>query len=343
MSILRIILIVFGIIFFIFFYYFFIGTPPRAEKITWGVNFSQKHAQNLGLDWKEVYLALLDDLKVKNIKVAVHWDLIKPTEGEYSFEDLDFQIREAENHNAKVLLVIGMKTGRWPECHIPNWAKNLTQQEQQREILEIVEKTVLRYQDSSAIKYWQIENEPFFPFGECPWIDKSFVKKEIEKVKSLDIQKRPTIVSDSGEGSFWITAASLGDIVGTTIYKKAWFSFSWEKRTLPFLPTKVGFYVHYPFPAIFYWRKAQLIQKFFKKDVICVELQAEPWGPKLLYDSPPKEQEKTMNLGQFRYNIEFAKKTGLSEFYLWGVEWWYWLKEKQQNPEIWQEAQKLFP
>jgi len=27
---------------------------------------------------------------------------------------------------------------------------------------------------------------------------------------------------------------------------------------------------------------------------------------------------------------------------LWGGEWWYWMKEKQNQPEIWQEAKKLF-
>ena len=49
-----------------------------------------------------------------------------------------------------------------------------------------------------------------------------------------------------------------------------------------------------------------------------------------------------MNLEQFKKNIEFAKKTGLKEFYLWGAEWWYWMKEKQNKPEIWNEAKKLF-
>jgi len=73
-----------------------------------------------------------------------------------------------------------------------------------------------------------------------------------------------------------------------------------------------------------------------------VELQAEPWGEKLLYDSPLEEQEKTMNLEQFKYNIEFARNTGISEFYLWGAEWWFWMKEKQDSPEIWNEAKKLF-
>lgn len=308
--------------------YLFIGSPPQTKEISWGVNFSQKHTQNLGLDWRETYLALLDDLKVKNLKLITHWDLIEPREGEYNFEDLDWQIAMAEERGVKILLVIGMKTGRWPECHIPEWAKNLKKEQQQKEILELLETIVLRYRGRASVNFWQVENEPLFPFGKCPWVDKKFLKKEIELVKLLDSQKRKILVSDSGEGSFWITAARLGDIVGTTMYKKIWFR-------------QAKIYVTYFFPPTFYWRKAQIIKKFFGKKVVGVELQAEPWGPQLLYDSPLEEQKKTMNLGQFKYNIEFAKKTGLSEFYLWGAEWWYWMK-KQGHPEIWQEAKKLF-
>jgi len=33
-----------------------------------------------------------------------------------------------------------------------------------------------------------------------------------------------------------------------------------------------------------------------------------------------EEQEKTMNLERFQKNIEFAKRTGLDTFYLWGAE-----------------------
>ena len=312
----------------LFFSLFFVGSVPQADKIAWGVNFSQKHSQSLGLDWKENYLALLDDLKVKNIKLAAHWDSIQPQENEFNFEDLDWQVEKAEGKGAKLVLAIGMKTPRWPECHIPEWAKSKSKQEQQKEILKMLENVVLRYKDSPAIKYWQVENEPFFPFGDCPWVDKDFLKKEISLVKSLDRKDR-VLISDSGEGSFWIQAAQSGDIVGTTMYRKAWFR-------------QLGSYIHYPFPPIFYARKAQIINKIFNKEVICVELQAEPWGPKLLYDSPMEEQEKTMNLEQFKTNIEFAKKTGLKEFYLWGSEWWYWMKEKQNRPAIWDEARKIF-
>ncbi len=328
-KILKIILLILVLLFLVLIYYFFIGRTKQAEEIKWGVNFSQMYAEKLGLDWEKTYLALLDDLKIKNIKLITHWDKIEPERDKFYFEDLDWQIKEAENHQAKMILVIGMKTGRWPECHLPEWAKNLNKEKQQERILNLIEKIVLRYKDSDSLWAWQVENEPLFPFGECPWKDKNFLKKEIELVKSLDSTK-PVIISDSGEFSLWIKAANLGDIVGTTLHRKVW-----SKRLKIYI-------THYWFRPIYYWRKAQIIKKFFNKEVICVELQAEPWGPKLLYDLPLEEQRKTMNLEQFKKNIEFAKKTGLKEFYLWGGEWWFWLKEKQNDSAIWDEAKKIF-
>ena len=313
----------------IFIGYFCIGSIPQAKEITWGVNFSQTQAESLGLNWQESYLAILEDLNVKHLKIATYWDLLELAKGEYSFEDLDWQIKEAEKNETQLLLVIGMKTPRWPECHIPEWAKSLTKEAQQEKILKLIENIVLRYESSPSIWAWQMENEPFFPFGECPWVDKKFLKKEIDLVKSLDTKHHPIVISDSGEGSFWIAAAQLGDIVGTTMYKKVWVH-------------QIGFYFTYPFPSVFYHRKAEIIRWLFNKEVICTELQTEPWGPELLSHSPIEEQQKSMDLEQFKYNIEFAKNTGLNKFYLWGAEWWYWMKEIQGQPEIWDEFKKLF-
>jgi hypothetical protein len=323
------ILIILLVLILVFICYFFIGWSPQAEKIIWGVNFSQKHAENLGLDWKETYLAILEDLKVKNLKLITQWDLIEAEKDNFYFDDLDWQIDTAENRGVEILLVIGMKTGRWPECHLPEWAKNLNKEEVKERILKLIEKIVRRYRYSDSIRYWQVENEPFFPFGECPFEDKKFLRKEIELVKSLDFNKRPVIISDSGELSLWMKTATFGDFVGITLHRKVWFR-------------EIKSYVSYPFPPVYYWRKSQLIKKLFKKEVICVELQAEPWGFKLLYDVPLEQQKKTMDFERFQKNIEFAKKTGLKEFYLWGSEWWFWLKEKQNQPEIWNEAKKLF-
>ena len=316
------------IIFLILIAYFFVGKPEKAEKIIFGVNFSQKHSAGLELDWKENYLALLDDLEVREIKLLTHWDLLEPERDNFSFGDLDWQINEAGKREAKIILVMGMKTGRWPECHIPEWAKELEKKEQQERILKLIQEIVLRYSQLEAINVWQVENEPFFSFGTCPWKSKDFLKQEVDLVRSLD-PSRPILITDSGEGSLWIEAAKLGDIVGTTMYKKVWID-------------QLNRYVDYLIPSIFYRRKADLIQKVFNKEVIIVELQTEPWGPKLLYDLPLEEQKKTMNLEQFKYNIDFAEETGFGKIYLWGAEWWYWMKTKQEQPEIWIEAKSLF-
>lgn len=302
------------------FIFFFIGLPPEAKEIQWGVNFSQKQAADLALDWRENYSAIINDLGVKNIRLAAYWDLIEPEENKYNFNDLDWQIKSAEEKGVKILLVIGMKVPRWPECHLPEWAIGLNKEAQQVKIIKLLREIVLRYRDRVSVAAWQVENEPLFPFGDCPWTDKNFLKKEAEMVKYLDDKKRPIIISDSGEGSFWFEAAKLGDIIGTTMYKKVWFK-------------ELKSYVSYPFPPVFYWRKAQIIKRIFNKEVIVVELQAEPWLSR---------PEKTMNLEQFKNNINFARATGLKEFYLWGSEWWYWLKEKNNDSSLWDEAKKLF-
>lgn len=329
---LKFILIFFTILFIFLFIVFVFDKDKRQQKIVWGVNFSQKHSQNLGLDWKQNYLAILDDLKVKNIKILTHWDILEFQKDKYYFDDLDWQINEANKRNVNIILVVGMKTGRWPECHIPNWAHNLSKQEQQKEILGLIENIILRYRNYDIIKMWQVENEPFFSFGNCPWKDKDFLKKEIELVKILDYKKRKIIVSDSGEWSLWVSSSKQGDVVGITMYRKVWNS-------------NINSYISYDFLRPFwYWVRAFFVDKFFGKKVIVVEFQAEPWGPKLLYDIPLSEQKKTMTLEKFNKNIEFAKKNGFDEFYLWGAEWWYWLKvnyPEDENSFIWEKTKEL--
>jgi len=226
-------------------------------------------------------------------------------------------------------LAIGRKVPRWPECHIPGWAKALDETKQQELVLGLIEKIILRYKNFNNIQAWQVENEPFFPFGDCPPTDENFLKKEISLVKNLD-SNRLVIISDSGSNRFWIKTAMLGDEVSISLYRKVWFH-------------KLNSYVEYPFPPVFYWRKHQIIKTFFNKRVICGELQAEPWGKtSLLKDLSAEEQEKTMSFEQFKSNIEFARETGFDEFYLWGAEWWYWLKEKQNDSRIWEEAKNIF-
>ena len=317
-----------GVVFVVVFVFLFVGKAKEAENIAWGVNFSQKQATELGLDWKETYLALLKDLNVKNLKIAAHWDLLEPADQQFSFEDLDWQMNQAERTGAKVLLAVGMKTPRWPECHIPEWAEALLKEELQEEVLTMLQTVVLRYKDHEALLAWQVENEPLLPFGECPWRDFSFLQKEVNLVQLLDLSHK-VYTSDSGELSLWLNAAYLGDKVAVTLYQKIW---SGELST----------YLSLPFPAVFYQRKAWLIKKLFGKEVVVGELQVEPWVRGELKNSTFYEQEKTMTLTQMQRNINFAKETGFDTFYLWGAEWWYWMKETHNREEFWEEGKKLF-
>jgi len=332
------ILILFLIIIFIilsaFFCYFFVGSAPVSKNITWGVDFSQTQAKSLGLDWKETYSAIIDDLGVKNIKLHTQWDLVVTKEDNYNFDDIDWQLNEVKNKGVKIIYVIGMKSGRWPECHVPVWANNLQEQQQQDELLKYIKEVVLRYKDNDAIINWQVENEPLFKFGKCPsWYyqNDNFLKKEIALIKSLD-PSRQIIISDSGEQSSWFGAAKDTDVVGITMYREVWAHIS----------DGYGFYFKSFLSPVTYWRKALLVKEIFGKNVICIELQAEPWASKPVYLIPLQEQLKTMNPEIFEQNIKYAQNTGLDKFYLWGVEWWYWMKEKQNQPQIWDEARQLF-
>ncbi len=311
-------------------FYFSVNVKP-AKKMIWGVNFSQAQAQFLKLDWKQLYLAMMEDLKVDNIKLITNWDFVEPKKEVYYFNDTDWQVDQAESHGASLIYVVGMKTGRWPECHVPDWAENLSKKEQQTAILKYIEVVVNRYKGNSSIVAWQAENEPLFNFGICPWYDSDFLAQEVQLIKSLD-PIHPVIVSDSGEQSLWLKAASIGDAVGVTTYRKVWFHIT-DTR---------GFFVSMPFPPKIYGIKAWIVDRFFSKEVIGVELQAEPWVNDVYADVSLQEQLKSMNIDVFKANVDYAKKTGLNTFYFWGTEWWYWLKTTQNRPEIWNAAKDLF-
>ena len=52
-------------------------------------------------------------------------------------------------------------------------------------------------------------------------------------------------------------------------------------------------------------------------------------------------ERKSFNLKRFRDNIDYVQRAGFDEVYLWGVEYWYYLKELG-HLEIWGEAEGIF-
>ena len=331
---LRVVLLILVIFIVGLFLYLFVGKTKSAEKIEWGVTFSKKAAMDYTTDWKKMFIEVLDDLEVKKIRLIAYWDEIEKIQGKYNFIDLDWQINEISKRGGEIILAIGRRMPRWPECHQPEWIKDFSADQQQEKIIDYIRETINHYKNNQSIKIWQIENEPFLgTFGICPKLDKKFLQKELDLVKSLDSsppgsgQARKIMITESGEFSTWVGGARRADIIGTSIYR--------------IIHGKLG-YVTYPIPAVFYARKANLIKLLFNPiSIIAVEVQVEPWGPKAIKDMNSTEQDKSMSFEQFNKNINYVQRTGFDEAYLWGVEWWYWRKMNGDD-RFWNQAQQLF-
>ncbi len=304
------------------------GYVYEKKDLEYGVTFSKKQAEELDLDWQETFRALLD-LGVKKLRLPAYWSEIEPANGQFNWQELDWQLEQADKKGAEVILAIGGRLPRWPECHFPDWAENLTKAQREQKILEYIEKVVLRYIGENCIMAWQIENEPFLShFGDCPEFSRKFLDKEVALVRSFD--DRPIVITDSGELSFWIPAARRADIFGTTMYRDTYSKVL--KR-----------YIHYPIRPGFFRFKKNITDIFAHPDKwIVIELQAEPWGPIPFQNLSEEERSRTMDLEKFREILEFSRQAGFKEFYLWGAEWWYWEKVANGDDSMWNEAKMLF-
>ncbi len=313
---------------------FIIYKPKVQENIEYGITFSNKYARDLGMDWKTVYTAILDDLGSRNLRLVAYWDDIERDRDNYNFEDILWQLDEARSRDVKVIMTIGRKVPRYPECFEPGWWKEMGNDDfKDVELLEYIKVAVDTFKGYDNIKMWQVENEPFFKFGECvPEIKKSLVTREIELVKSLD--KRPVLVQDSGEGGFWFPTYQIGDYLGISMYRKVWYDF-WHVFLGNFI------YFKYPLAHWTYKIKADLTLVPPEK-IIVTELQAEPWGPTINNKLAEREKNKTMSRHDFLDTMAYAQKAGFREYYLWGAEWWYWEKFYNNNPFFWDTAQAIF-
>lgn len=295
------------------------------QPVIFGVSYAPFYAEEIGLDPKITYQQILTQLNVKNIRLNAYWNEIEPIQGIYDFNELDWYINEAQKNQANIILTVGFKLPRWPECRKPEWLSEDNRQEHQ---LIMVQKVIERYNQSPTIKAFQIENEPYLNFGICPGVDGKFFDREMKMVRG--ITQKPILVTDSGELQSWVKPMQQSDIFGTTLYRKVTDQYFGE--------------IFYPLPPSFYKVKSDLARGIFAKnnqETIVAELQAELWAGKPLTEIPLDEQLKKFPLTQFQSTINYSKRTGFQSFYLWGVEWWYYLAS-HGHPEYLEYAKTLF-
>jgi len=287
-----------------------------------GVTFSRERSEEFGLDWKANFLALLDDMKLKHFRLMSYWDAGEPSQGQFDFGDLDWMMTQAAKRGATVSLSIGLRQPRWPECHQPDWARQLAGNAWKQALYAYMEVVAKRYRSNPALESWQLENEAVNTwFGECGAPDYQRLHEEFGLLKQWD-PKHPIIMSLSDEHGLPIFTP-VPDEYGFSVYRIVYNTFG------------PHFYTYYPAPLWYHRLRAAIITLMYHKPIIIHELQMEPWGPEDTKNLSIAEQNKSMSAQQIDGNFTFAEKIGLQKIDLWGGEWWYWRKVHFGDDSIW--------
>lgn len=318
----------------------------RPQQV--GTTFSQLQCRYLDLDYQQAFRQICQ-LGFDQIRLCAYWNELEPSPNQFDFSTLDWLLEECDQHNIEVTLALGMKVPRWPEFHFPDWlsqryATGASQQPlDQRSpavaehTLRLIEAVGQHVRQSPALKYWQIENEPFtrLDITGGRYLSSGFVQQEVAMIRQLALPHQQVVLTGSITLPFADDPAdavalghciNLADVVGLNVYSKV----------------PVGQTRYYIEPEPVFWQTLQTwhtqIQQAGKRAWIA-EVQAEPWEPNqlvavqgLLHPSSSPAQAIAL--------IQQLTGLGYQTLLLWGCEYWYWHKQ-QGRPFWWQTMQRV--
>ncbi len=303
----------------------------RSKPMEMGVSFIPDYAQSLGVDPQDTMDALTG-IGVKQFRLVSYWSDMEPTKGQYDFSQLDWQFKKAEAARAQVMLVVGLRQPRWPECHIPDWAAKEPKSQWQPQLEDFMKAVIERYKDSPSLQQYQLENEFFLKgFGTCTDFSRDRLVSEYNLVKKTD-PSHPIIVGRSNNALGFPVGQPQPDEFSISVYKRVW---------------DAGFshrYLEYPQPAWFYGYIAGVQKIFLHKDMVIGELQAEAWPPngQTIPETSLAEQNQSFNAERFKDRIQYGKATGMRQIDLWGAEYWYYRMKVLHDPSLWNVAKQEF-
>lgn len=285
----------------------------------WGVSVSLKLCRAFSIDPVDCIAALSKELGFKRFRLMSYWDEHEPRSGIYDFSALDQQVKQVKKLGGVITLCLGVRQPRWPESHWPKWVLKLPRTQRYEALYTFVETVIQRYQHESCIVSWQLENEALNRgFGLNGDFNRQRLRHEYSLVKKLD-STRPIIMSTSNTWGVPLRRPRP-DMFGFTFYQVQFEGGAYSRTKVPWWWCNI--------------RRA-LVWAHTLRPSFIHELQAEPWGPKAIWEMSVEEQNKSMNIDQLKTNIECAKQTKLYPIDLWGGEWWYWRKTVHHDPSIW--------
>jgi hypothetical protein len=307
----------------------------RSQPLELGVTFIPGYAGALGLNPQETMDALID-INVKNYRLVSYWDETERVQGQYDFSALDWQFQKAEASGSKVILAVGLRQPRWPECHMPDWARSEPPEQWTPQLMAQMTAVIDRYKDSPSLQSYQLENEYFLKgFGNCEQIAGSMTRErlvdEYNLVKKTD-PNHPIIVGRSNNALGFPVGQPQPDEFSVSVYKRVWDAGITHR------------YLEYPQPAWFYGFLAGTQKIFLGKNMMIAELQAEAWPPngKFITDISLDEQNKSIDAKRLKARFDYGEGTGMRQINLWGGEYWYYRKQILHDPSLWNVAEEEF-
>lgn len=287
-------------------------------KSTFGASLSIKQCRAFGLDDQKVLTWAIKELRFRRFRLMSYWDEIEKKQGSYDFTVLDKQLATITKHHGSVTLCLGVRQPRWPESHWPSWSRTVPKPARDTALLTFIQAVVERYKHHPSIVSWQLENEALLKtFGEHGDFDRKRLRREFALVKKLD-PSRPIIMTTSTSWGIPLRSP-IPDIVGFSFYR--------------ITHSKGAYRTSIYHPWIFKLR-ALLITMIWRRPSFIHELQAEPWGPKAIWEMAAVEQAKSMNPKILQANIASARATKLDPVDLWGLEWWYSMYQQGNSDHL---------
>lgn len=294
------------------------------SKERFGVSFSLKQCRDFNISQTQALAFLLDKIGLRRFRLMSYWDEHEKTPGAYDFTELDAQIAQITRKKGVVTLCLGARQPRWPESHWPQWALDLPEPERYSALYAYIEAVVKRYKNKGCIISWQLENEALNrSFGTNGDFNRQRLRHEFNLVRQLD-PSREIIMSTSNAWGLPVRKPRP-DRFGFTFYRVQFEDGQYQRSKVPWW-----------WPAL----RAKFIHLIPGRKSFIHELQAEPWGPKAIWEMPTEEQNKSMDIAQLKTNIELAKKTNLYPIDLWGGEWWYW-RSTQGDSDVAKTVKKV--
>ena len=323
-------------------------TAPLGSP-EFGASFSCKRAQHFGQDCRAALTAVLDDLGVRSLRLSVYWSDVEQSPGEYDWSSIDWQLDEIHARRARAVVSIGMKAQRYPEFWLPTWLR-LTANIPPDAFPEdhpLVQQHIFPYLDAAArhlsvhpaVEALQVENEPFVHFeGHANgWhLRKEFLAREIETVRAAGGGQHRIVVSHASwlrRDMTWEWILDHADVVSQSVYTKRQRG-PW--RWLYIFPYRIGPVTpHLPGQGREAARRG--------KELWIGELQAEPYEqPSVDVRREPLHATASFSPRWLRDNVHLARRSGATRVYLWGVEWWLYLRDQRGDPRIWEMGKPLF-